>query len=109
MALHDFLKSPSAVEEKVDDPDSASPAQKDKLQVGKKLSHRGTMDVKPVKLASARPAPASSKNLSVAVPVGKRETVKISCGPAEPNSALFREIEINVDEESDMPSMSPEQ
>ena len=60
-----------------------------------------------MKLGSVRPPPASSRNLSVAVPVGKRETVKISCGLAEPNSALFREIEINVDEESDVPSVSP--
>ena len=33
--------------------------------------------------------------------MSKRETHKISCAPEQPKSGLLREIEINVDEESD--------
>ena len=102
LALHDISPSADVTKEPSDYAESP-PARK---QVAKKLTQRGDTDKEPVRLARLRPPPASTRNLCVSVPVGKRETVKISCAPAEPNSGLYREIEINVDEESDLASVT---
>ena len=107
MAINDIV-SPSAEDSKefnISD-DSPIAAKKVRKPVEKKRTHKGSIE-NPMKLGIARPGPASSRNLSVLIPVGKKETVKFSCAPEQPNSGLFREITINVDEDSDLPSVSP--